>query len=526
MQHMFVELLVSACVHRHIHIHSHTHTNTHTHAKTQPRTVTYTHTRAKTPTHSVTMLSSLLLLWLGVLLLFLLFRVRRPKNFPPGPTALPLLGNLLELSPHNPLQSFDRLAERYGPVYSLYFGPRPAVVLASQQVIKEALVTRATEFAGRPDHMLVCHVTQCKGVVLADYGPKWQEHRRFALTTLRNFGMGKRTMEEKILEETRHICAELEKHAGRSMDPEHLFHYAASDIICSVIFGSRFEYDDPYFKDLIVMIQGLTKLVFDPWAIRAFHLHDHVKGRILKVVAEHKDSRVSGQPRDLIDCYLDEMEKRADKGTSFEDSQLVAVCFDLLIAGTDTTSNTLRTATLYLITHPHIQERCYQEIDEVLGSREQVLFEDRQAMPYVQAVIHEAQRVADTVPLSMIHTTTADTHTQGYSIPKGTMIIPYLSSALREEGQWKSPHDFNPENFLNERGEFVKPDAFMPFSTGSRMCLGEGLARMELFLILVTLLRRFRLVWPEERGVPDYSMVFGGTQAAKPFQVTVHLRGA
>ena len=68
-------------------------------------------------------------------------------------------------------------------------------------------------------------------------------------------------------------------------------------------------------------------------------------------------------------------------------------------------------------------ERCYQEIDEVLGSREQVLFEDRQAMPYVQAVIHEAQRVADTTPMGMLHTTTADTHIQGYSVPKVTLTV-------------------------------------------------------------------------------------------------------
>ncbi|XP_076154106.1 cytochrome P450 2F2-like [Alosa pseudoharengus] len=487
------------------------------------------------------MLISVLLLWFGVVLLFFLFRVRRPENFPPGPRALPLLGNLLEINPQQPLKTLDKLAERYGPVYSLYFGPRPAVVLASQKVIREALVSKATEFAGRPNHLMVCHITQCKGVVLADYGPKWQEHRRFALTTLRNFGMGKRSMEEKILEETQHICAEVEKHAEKSMDPQHLFHFAASDIICSIIFGSRFDYDDPYFKNLILMIEELTKLVFDPWAIlyeiapfirslplpckRAFDLHDGVQGHIQNAVAEHKDSWVSGQPRDLIDCYLDELEKRADKGTTFEDSQLAAMLFDLLIAGTDTTSNTLRTATLYLMTHPHIQERCYQEIEEVLGSREQVCFEDRLSMPYIQAMIHEAQRLADTVPLSMFHTTTTDTHIQGYNIPKGTVVIPFLSSALREEGQWKFPHDFNPENFLNETGEFVKPDAFMPFSAGSRMCLGEGLARMELFLILVTLLRRFRLVWPEEKGVPDYRMVFGGTQAPKPFHVAVHLRG-
>ncbi|XP_064193469.1 cytochrome P450 2D9-like [Anguilla rostrata] len=176
------------------------------------------------------------------------------------------------------------------------------------------------------------------------------------------------------------------------------------------------------------------------------------------------------------------------------------------------------------MTHPDVQERCQKEIDEVLGEKEQASYEDRHKMPYTQAMIHEAQRVADTVPLSVFHTTTKDTRLMGYHIPKGTVIIPNLSSVLSEESQWKFPKEFNPSNFLNDQGEFVKPEAFMPFSTGSRVCLGEGLARMELFLILVTLLRRFKFVWPEDGGVPDYTLIYGLTQTPKPYRLGVRLR--
>uniref|UniRef100_H3BYK1 Uncharacterized protein n=1 Tax=Tetraodon nigroviridis TaxID=99883 RepID=H3BYK1_TETNG len=112
----------------------------------------------------------------------------------------------------------------------------------------------------------------------------------------------------------------------------------------------------------------------------------------------------------------------------------------------------------------------------------------------------------------------------GYSIPKGTLIIPLLASVLNEEGQWKFPNEFNPENFLNDKGEFVKPEAFMPFSTGPRVCLGEGLAPMELFLIMVTLLRKFRFIWPEDAGEPDYTPLFGATLTPKPYRMKIQLR--
>ncbi|XP_060784430.1 cytochrome P450 2J3-like isoform X4 [Neoarius graeffei] len=256
---------------------------------------------------------------------------------------------------------------------------------------------------------------------------------------------------------------------------------------------------------------------------KAFDNFSRLKSLTANMINKHKTTRVPGKPRDFVDCYLDELDKR-DSESTFSEEQLVAFVMNLHVAGTETTSNTLLTAILYLMVHPDIQKRCQQEIDEVLEGKSEVSFEDRHNMPYIQAVIHECQRVANTVPLSLFHCTTRDTELMNYTIPKRTLIIPNLSSVLSEEGQWKFPHDFNPSNFLNEQGQFEKPEAFLPFSSGPRVCLGESLARMELFLFLVTLLRRFQFIWPEDAREPDFTPVFGLTTTPKPYRMEVRLR--
>ncbi|TSS60380.1 Cytochrome P450 2D3 [Bagarius yarrelli] len=484
------------------------------------------------------MLGSWLLVVFCVCLLFLIIRIQRPKNFPPGPPPIPLFGNLFQFTLKNPLKDFEKLAERYGNVYSLYVGMKPVVVLHGLKVIREALVNKAADFSGRPQN-LVRDVTRGKGIILADYGVQWKEHRRFALMTLRNFGLGKQSMENRILGELQHLVARLEKHVGSSMYPQTLFHDAASNIIYLVLFGIRFDYGDEILKVYVRLYSENLKLANGTWAMiydalpmlrslplpfkKAFDNYSTLTTLTINMISKHKTTRVAGKPRDLVDCYLDELDKRSSEST-FNEEQLVAFVMNLHIAGTDTTSNTLLTAILYLMIHPHVQKRCQMEVDKVIGNKPQPSFEDRHNMPYTQAMIHEIQRLANTVPLSVFHCTTKDTELMGFTIPKGTTIIPNLSSVLNEEDQWKFSHDFNPSNFLNEQGEFEKPDAFLPFSTGPRVCLGEGLARMELFLFLVTLLRQFEFVWPEDAGEPDFNPVFGITMSPKPYRMGVRLR--
>ncbi|XP_029026941.1 cytochrome P450 2F2-like isoform X2 [Betta splendens] len=453
-----------------------------------------------------TMFTVFLLLWLCIWLVTCLLKSRRPKNFPPGPPVLPVLGNLLSLNLENPLKDYERLRKSYGNIYSLFLGPKPVVFINGFHVIKEALVTKAGDFSGRPQDLFVNDVTQRKGLILADYNPNWKEHRRFALMTLRNFGLGKNTMEERIHGEIKHIIKTLDKSIGKTLSPQVMFHNAASNIICQVLFGTRYEYDDKLIKVIVRCFTENSKIANGPWSMlydcypivrklplpfnKGFKNFEICQNLAQNIVDEHMKTRVPGEPRDFVDCYLDELDKRGSDGSLLSENRLVFNALDLHFAGTDTTSNTLLTGFLYLTTYPHIQERCQREIDQVLKGKDLVSFDDRHNMPYMQ----------------------------------GTMIIPNLTSVLNEEGQWKFPHEFNPENFIGDQGDFVKPEAFMPFSTGPRMCLGEGLARMELFLIMVTLLRKFKFIWPEDAGDPDYTPLYGVTLTPKPYRMKIQLR--
>ncbi|XP_077166725.1 cytochrome P450 2J2-like [Paroedura picta] len=472
--------------------------------------------------------------------LYLFWKTGRSKQLPPGPRPLPLIGNLLQFNLHNPLKDFDKLAQKYGPLFSLQMGGTRFVFVHGFSLAKEVLVTKGTEFAGRPLNPTIEVLTKRKGVISAPYGQAWKEQRRFSLTVLRNFGLGKKSVEEKILDEASYLMQNFEERMQEPFDPFCFVDNAVTNIISVLLFGKRFVHEDNSLRNILDVVHENMKLAAGFWAklydavplVRGLPLpHQKIFNNMKKVFAffseeleEHRATLVPGEPRDYVDAYLEEIQKSEDKGSSFEEEGLMIIIADLFVGGAETTSSTLLWALLYMMVFPDIQEKCHEELDAVLGSNPCIKYEDRDRLPYTNAVIHEVQRFANVVPLGVPHAPIKDVQLLGYTIPKDTTVVTNLISVHRDESQWKYPLEFNPSNFLNEKGEFVKPEAFLPFSAGPRVCLGMNLARMELFLFFTSILRKFQVAWPDESKAPDLTPQFGITQSPAPFKVALKCR--
>ncbi|NWU81924.1 CP2DH protein, partial [Onychorhynchus coronatus] len=443
-----------------------------------------------------------------------------------------------------------QLQKKFGNIYSLQNCWTNLVVLNGYKTVKEALVQRSEDFADRPYFPMYEHLGYGKksegkypdiscssiipGIVLARYGHVWKEQRKFALSTLRNFGMGKKSLEERVIEEAGFLCSAFKSKEGCSFDVRVPVNNAVCNMICTLVFGERFDYKDETFHKLLHLFENTLneETGFLPQLLNVVPILMWIPGLVQKVfqnqkalmdfidvlINKHMDTWNPAYTRDLTDAFLKEMEKgKAAEENGFHYHNLRMVAVDLFGAGSETTTTTLRWALLYLLLHPEIQSKVQAEIDKVIGRERPPTMKDQVSMPYTNAVIHEVQRYGDIVPIGLPHMTYRDTELQGFFIPKGTTIITNLSSVLKDETVWEKPNEFYPEHFLDANGQFVKPDAFMPFSAGRRVCLGEQLARMELFLFFTTLLQKFTFVLPEDQPRPREDGHFALTNSPHPY---------
>ncbi|KAI8747686.1 cytochrome P450 2J1 [Biomphalaria glabrata] len=476
---------------------------------------------------------TLVLIVITSLLVYAYYRfTKKSLNVPPCPVRpWPIVGHLLTLKADQRPQ-FQQWREECGDIFSVYLGSKLLVVINDFDLIKETFVKRADDFSDRPI-MFIDEIMnhQASGIVF-NSGHAWREQRNAAFSILRNFGFGKNVLADRVLEEVSHYLDSLKNHSGKPVDIRKITTESTANIICSILIGKRYEYNDPVFQRLIMKINFLFASYKQAAIITCFPFLKYLPGHqklventkfILEILKDFIIRSKDKDPDDnFIASYVAERGSKivSDGTTTMDERNLLRSVFDLFIAGTETTSTTICWFVLYMLNYPQVQKKIFDEIEAHIGTERVPSIQDRPKLVYLSAAIKETQRLSSIAPQSVMRICSKTQTIRNYTIPEGSLIAPNLDSILLDKNIWGSDADvFNPDRFIDAKGQLKKPEEFIPFGVGRRVCLGESMAKTELFLYLSSLIQRFHLlpVHPDQPPPMDY--IYGVTMIPKTYQL-------
>ncbi|KAK0042304.1 cytochrome P450 18a1 [Biomphalaria pfeifferi] len=459
-------------------------------------------------------------------------------RLPPYPVKpLPIVGHLFALV-SDQRSKFMRWREECGDIFCLQLGSKILVVLNGYDLIKEALVHKAEDFTDRPYTVLDKMTRLPQAGVITSTGRTWNEHRSVSLQILCHFGFGKNILAERIQEEVSFYINSLSGCLGRATDIKMMTTISTSNIICSIMFGQRFDYNDPSLIKLTFLVDSLFRtfqlngvvnfipvlqyLPGDLFHLKKFEADVQEMLRLLSVFIE--DCRDGNKGDNLVTEYLQELSRRKKNGadTTMCENGLKRLVFDFFNAGTETTSTTIDWFVLYMLHHPDVQKKVFDEINEHVGTEREPNIRDKQNLTYLNAAIMETQRLASIAPYSLVRTCPRDVNIRGYTIPKGAYITPSLDSVLHDAKIWGNDvMSFRPERFIDQEGKLLTPEQFVPFALGKRDCLGESMAKTELFLYLSNMFQKFEFRPTEQGNPPPLKYHLGVTAVPLPYDVTI-----
>ncbi|KAG6021239.1 hypothetical protein E4U40_005441 [Claviceps sp. LM458 group G5] len=450
---------------------------------------------------------------LAALVTILLYSHRRSASrlylpLPPGPKGLPIFGNVFDLPPAGIPEYEHWLTHKdaYGPISSISILGTTIVILHSYEAQQELLVKKSSKTTARPTFYFSSMCGLGNVTPITTSGPVLRQHRKLMHQQLGTRMLVERFSGTQDAETKRFLLRVLEY-------PEGLMDHIktqASAIILKIVYGYSIE---PHQADPLVTIIERAMVVFSKtvlpfaWAVDMIpqlrHLPSWLPGvSFHKTVQQWKQvaERMIDVPYNFVrqqmssgsftpsfvskniersgeklgeKCVLDETEETALKNSAAS----------LFGGGADTSVSSLRSMLLALILYPEVQRRAQQEIDKVVGGDRLPGFQDRDHLPYVNALVKETHRWMPVVPVGTTHVTEEEMTISGYRIPKGAFLLPSIWWFTHDPDKYANPSVFDPDRFLAPRNEGPDPKDHV-FGYGRRRCPGRYLADDTLFLTI------------------------------------------
>ncbi|XP_047325253.1 geraniol 8-hydroxylase-like [Impatiens glandulifera] len=429
----------------------------------------------------------------------------RSPPLPPGPTGLPIVGSLLSLDPELHTY-FAALAHTHGPIFSLRLGSKLGVIISSPSTAREVLKDQDIIFANR-DVPIAGKIVTYGGsdIVWNPYGTEWRMLRKVCVREMLS-GTTLDSVYDLRRKEIRKTVNNLWVHGGSPVDVGEEMFMTMMNVITNMLWGGGDGKEEvgTEFRHVVAEITALLGKPnlsdFFP-GLAKFDLQGVVKD--MKILAQKFDKifdsiideRLSGNNQNKSKDFLQVLLNLKEEGNANMPLTMIhikALLMDMVVGGTDTTSNSIEFALSEMINSPEVMKKAQQELESVVGLDHIVEESHIHQLPYLHAVMKETLRLHPALPLLVPHCPSKSCIVGGYSIPEGSRVFVNVWAIHRDPSIWKDPLKFDPERFTGLKGDYnVTEFNYFPFGSGRRICAGIGMAERMFLFLLASLVHSF-----------------------------------